>query len=148
MLWTIQGNLNTKVRYIIQIRENESYRQAWLVFLELQSLEPLQWKTIYKIYIGLDFTCKWTEPRRSLLSYKGQKFILCLLQCNCTLLHCLGKTRLQERIPSPHQKHMKSVFKGIQKWNFTSKTGKYHHRWAIFRAQVQIETAIFSPNFS
>lgn len=83
---------------------------SWLV-----SREPLQQKTIYKIHIGLDFTCKWTEPWRSLLSYKGQKFILCLLQCNCTLLHCLGKTRLQERIPSPQQKHMKSVFKGIQK---------------------------------
>ena len=67
----------------------KTWRSGW-IFLEPQSLEPLQWKTIYKADTGLDFTCKWTEPWRSLLPYKGEKFILCLLQCHCTLLHCFG----------------------------------------------------------
>lgn len=80
----------TKVRWIIPIRVKWKARWSWLIVLEPQSLEPLRWKTIYKADIGLDFTCKWTEPRRSLLSYKGQKFILCLLQRHCTLLHCFG----------------------------------------------------------
>lgn len=49
--------------------------------------------------------------------------------------------------PAPRQKRMRSAFKGTQKWDFTSKMGKYKHRWTIYRAQVQTETAIFALIF-
>lgn len=48
--------------------------------------------------------------------------------------------------PAP-PRHTKSVFKGIQIWNSTSKAGKYNQRWTIYRAQVQTETAIFAVIF-